>query len=119
MLPAVTVMVPGCDGVMTELVRAREPLQAGAPSYASNIGEESATTALPLLMAGCSVPVPDAGIIRSSGFRYHSDTGVKLSLPFTTSSVIVQGAKVCVAFHAVELDAVIDPDAVDESVYAT
>ena len=46
---------------MVALVRASEPLQAEAPSKASKTAEESVTAALPLLIAGCSVAVPEAG----------------------------------------------------------
>jgi len=51
-LPAFTVMVPGCVVAMVALLSAGEPLQAAAPSYASKTAEVSVTLALPLKIAG-------------------------------------------------------------------
>ena len=75
--------------VMAELLSSSEPLQAEAPSLASKTAEESVTGPLPLLIAGCRVAVPEAGIIRSSGLRYHSDASVEASLPLITSRVML------------------------------
>ena len=117
-LPGLTLIVAGSDGVIVALASPKVPLQAGAPSYSSNTAEVRVTFAAPLLITGVKVPIPFAGIIKSSGFRYHSDAGVAPSLPFTTSSVMLYGAKLCDAFHAAELDAAMDVAAVDDKVYA-
>ena len=110
--------VPGCAVVMVALLSTSEPLQAGAPSYALKTADESVTAAPPLLMAGCRVAVPEAGIIRSSGFRYHSDAGLVASVPLITSRVMLYGAKLCEAFRACELEAEIALEALEGRVYA-
>lgn len=113
-----TVMVPGFDAVMVELLSAKEPLQAGAPSNASKTAEVSVTGTAPLVIAGCRVPVPEAETIRSSGFRYHSDAGGEVWAPLTTNRVMLYGAKVCVALQDCEGEGVTAPGLVETTEYA-
>src|ERR1035437_10187102 len=111
-------MVAGVVEVILGLVSVSVPLQAVAPSKASKTGELSVTSAVPLMIRGCRIPLPEAGIIRSSGFKYHSEAGLAGWLPLTTSSVMLYGAKVCVALHAAEAEVVIAPGLVEPTVYA-
>ena len=41
------------------------------------------------MIFGCKIPVPEAGIIRSSGFKYHSEAGLEGCVPLTTRRVMV------------------------------
>src|SRR5579859_6385340 len=106
-------MVPGVDGVTVALVSASEPLHAGAPSKASKTADVRVTGAVPLVMAGFRVPLPEAGTIRSSGFRYHSEAGAEVWVPLTTSSVMLYGAKVCVGLQDCVAEDVIAPELVE------
>src|ERR1022692_3512774 len=103
---------------MVALVRVSEPLHAVAPSKASKTAEVNITGAVPLTIFGFRIPVPEAGIIRSSGFKYHSEEGLEDWLPPTTSSVILLAAKLCVALQAAEAVATMAPGLVDPTVYA-
>ena len=113
-----TVMVAGEVAIIVGLVRVSEPAHAATPSKASKTAEVNVTGAVLLIIFGFRIPVPERGIIRSSGFKYHSATGFDGCVPFTTRSVIVYGAKVCVGLHGIEAAAVIDPGLVDPTVYA-
>src|SRR5208337_3204093 len=112
------VMVAGVAGVIVALVNVSEPLHAVAPSKASKTAEPSVTLAVPLSIFGFRIPAPEAGIIRSSGFKYHSEAGLEGWVPLTTSSVMLYGAKVCVVLQLVEVDAVMVPGLVEATVYA-
>src|ERR1035437_9903005 len=83
------------------------PLQAVAPSKASKVAVFSVTAAVPLFSFGLRMPVPEAGTIRSSGFRVQSEAGVVVCAPLMTSSVMLYGARFCVAFQVVVAEVVI------------
>jgi len=62
-------------------------------------------------------PRAEAGTIRSSGFKFHSEAGFCGRLPLTTSSVMLLAAKLCVALQPVEGEATIEPGLVEPTVY--
>ena len=113
-----TTTVAGAVAVMVGFVSASVPSQAAAPSNASNTAALSVTLATPLIIFGFRIPVPDAGTIRSSGFRYHSDAGMAVCLPSITRSVMLFGAKLRVPVHAVEALATMAPGFAEPTVYA-
>ena len=113
-----TVMEAGVVGVIVGLVSVSVPLHAVEPSKASKTAELKVTLDVPLMIFGFKIPVPEAGTIRSSGLRYHSDAGLEGWLPLTPSSVMLLGAKDSVALQEVEPEAIIAPGLVDLTVYA-
>ena len=113
-----TVMVAGVVAAIVGLVSVSEPLHAVAPSKASKTADFSVISAVPLTIFGFKIPDPEAGIIRSSGFRYHSEAGFEVWTPLTTSSEILLAAKVCVALQAVAADVAMALGFVEPTVYA-
>src|ERR1700738_249302 len=111
-------MVAGELGPIVGLVSVSEPLHAVAPSKTSKTAELSAILALPLTIFGFRIPMPEAGIIKSSGFKYHSEAGFEVWTPLTTSNEMLLAAKGCVALQAVEPDATIALGLVEPTVYA-
>ena len=87
MLPATTVIVPGCDVVTL-------PCETVTVIPVSDCAEPSDTFAVPLVILGDRVTVPPAATMVVSGLRSHEDAGAFAVVPVMTSNVAVYGANV-------------------------
>jgi hypothetical protein len=87
---AVTVIAPFALVVIVDVPMLIEPpVQADAPSNASNTADDSVTLLVPLVIFGLNVTVPLAGTMIVSGFKSQSAPGVLFKAPGTTTNVAV------------------------------